>query len=118
MTEETNRFSEMLNSGDFSGLFRAAMESREAADRGEYCECPEPLGDGMSCGRCLRRSKVNELAAVRRMVDAHDYVPGRIGMCDVCSCFEDAPRHHGEPFVGRTSWGEPVQGRGAGEGQS
>jgi hypothetical protein len=110
MTEETNRFGEMLHSGDFSGLFRAVLESREAADRGEYCECPEPLGDGLSCARCMRRSKVRELAAVHRLVDAHAYEPGRIAMCARCTCFEDAPRHHGEPAVGRTSWGEAVQG--------
>lgn len=106
----TDQFGEMLDSGDFGGLFRAVLESREAADRGEYCECAEPLGDGMSCGRCLRRSKVRELAAVHRIVDAHDYEPGRIGMCDRCSCFEDAPRHHGTPAEGRTSWGDTVPG--------
>lgn len=110
---QANRWNEMLANADFGSVVRAVFESREAAERGEFCDCSEPVGDGLSCGRCLRQSKSQELAAVHRLVDAHDFVSGRLGFCGICMCAEDAPRHHGQPAEGRTSWGERVAGASA-----
>lgn len=107
---EENQLSKMFADGNFGGLFRAVFASRQAASDGEYCGCAEPTGSGLTCGRCLRRSKSQELAGVHSLVDAHDFVAGRLGFCGVCMCAEDAPRHHGVPAEGWTSWGDPVAG--------
>lgn len=96
-------------------LLRRALGAREAIDEGRYCECAEPdlSGAALMCFRCDLRNRDQEIAAVHRIVDAHDFVPGKLGglMCAVCTNKEDIPRHHGVGEVGRTSWGTEVQGR-------
>ena len=101
---------------DARDVLRAALHAWEGVAEGRYCECAEPnLTGGLMCLRCRLRNKDQEIAAVHRLVDAHDFVPGKLRglMCAVCTMGEDAPRHHGVPAVGRTSWGTSVQGKGA-----
>lgn len=90
----------------------AVMHVREGLAEGRYCECPVPDLLGLMCVACRLRHRGQEVAAVHRLVDAHDFVPGKLGglMCAVCTQPEKAARHHGQPAVGRTSWGDSVQG--------
>jgi hypothetical protein len=98
------------DSGEWGPVLGIAMRARSAADRGEFCECPEPLlvGADLMCGACLRNNRDQERAAVDRLVRAHDFVPGKLGglMCKVCTMGRSAPRHHGISEVGYCSWGE------------
>ena len=97
---------------DVVGMFRRAMTSRDLVDQGVFCECDEPDAPGLMCHRCDRRNRDAELRAVHRIVDAHDFVPrnGNQPICEVCTGTEGQPRHRGVGAVGRTSWGEDVQG--------
>lgn len=64
------------------------------------------------CGACLHENKDQERCAVDRLVNAHEFVPGKLAgrMCSVCSGWADWPRHHGVHEVGRCSWGERRRG--------
>ena len=97
---------------DVLDMFRRSMNSRDLADQGIYCECDEPDVPGLMCHRCDRRNRDAELRAVHRIVDSHDFVPrnGSQPICEVCTGVEGQPRHHGIGEIGRTSWGEDVQG--------
>jgi hypothetical protein len=98
-----------LDDGDASRMVRIAFQSRAAMNDGVYCDCSEPLvtGDALMCGACLHRNKDQEIKAIERLVGAHDFVPGELEgiLCKVCTMQASAPRHHGIPSVGRTSWG-------------
>src|SRR5216684_3532919 len=96
--------------GTYGPVLGIAIRARASSDRGEYCECVEPdlVGRGLMCGACLRNNRDQERAAVDRLVQAHDFVPGKLGglMCAVCTMGQEVPRHHGVSEVGRCSWGE------------
>lgn len=97
---------------------RLALESRDRVERGIYCECPEPVlsGSALMCFGCECRNRGQEVAAVHRVVDAHEFVPSDPDdefwrhWCDICTQLDDHPRHHGVPSEGKTSWGETIQG--------
>lgn len=90
------------------------MGARIAADEGRYCECEHPSLTGLDlmCGHCLLQNRGQEIRRIHRSVDVHGHVPGKLRgyMCAVCARGPDEARHHGRPAVGRTSWGEAVQG--------
>lgn len=108
-----SRAADVIASGDIRAILKMALDSRAAADEGRYCECIEPdlTGAGLMCPQCLLRNKDQERASVTRIVEAHDFVPHEKVefMCAVCSMWQDSPRHHGVPDVGRTSWGEEIR---------
>lgn len=116
MSEHHDKIAAARERGDVAELLRMTVASLGATEAGEYCECDTPTGEALACGHCLRRSKSAELIAVHRIVDAHEFVAGKLRglMCAVCTQVETDPRHHGTPAVGRTSWGESVQGVVAG----
>lgn len=109
-----DRAQELIAAQGAKAAFKMAMDAREGVAEGRYCECEQPSlnGDALMCGHCLLRNKDQEIARLRRSVDAHEFVPGKLRgrMCAVCTQFEDESRHHGQPAVGRTSWGTTVQG--------
>jgi hypothetical protein len=92
-----------------SELIRKAFESIAAVDRGEYCECADPVSLGMVCETCERRIKAEEIRKVVEIVGCHDFIPDvkRFApMCAVCTMWEDDGRHKGSAAVGKTSWGQ------------
>lgn len=99
---------------------RVALECRERSERGIYCECaaPDLRGVALMCFACQCRHRGQEVAAVHRIVDAHDFEPStrfsnaelNAGFCLHCTRGVDDPRHNGVPAIGRTSWGEDVPG--------
>lgn len=91
----------------------AAFHARDGIAEGRYCDCSVPLGFALTCAHCRLRVRAQEEAAVRRIVDAHQFVPGQIRgrLCAVCVHPETDPRHHGQPTTGCTSWGTIVRGR-------
>lgn len=109
-----DRADEILASGNPAAILKMVFDSRAAVDEGRYCECEQPslIADELMCGHCLLRNRGQEVKRVHRSVDAHEFVPGKLRglMCKVCTQTADAPRHHGTPAVGRTSWGTDVQG--------
>lgn len=105
---------QIIETSDLRAIIRMAMGARIAADEGRYCECAEPSLRGMDlmCGACLLNNRGQEIRRIHRSVDAHGHVPGKLGgyMCATCTQGPNDPRHHGQPAVGRTSWGTSVQG--------
>lgn len=102
-----------LDNGDAGPLLGIAMRARIAAGNGDFCECNEPelTGADLMCEACLRNNRDQERRAVRRLVEHHDFVPGKVAgfFCKICVGPQEWPRHHGVDGVGRTSWGEEVR---------
>lgn len=109
-----DRAQELIATQGARAAFKMAMDAREGVTQGRYCECEQPSlnGDALMCGHCLLRNRGQEIRRLHRIVDAHSFVPGKLRgrMCAMCTHWEDDPRHHGQPAVGTTSWGESVQG--------
>jgi hypothetical protein len=99
--------------GRYGAVLGIAARARLAADAGRRCECPEPelTGEDLLCGACLLNNKNQERRKVTKLVQAHDFVPGKLGgrMCSVCTMPERAERHHGVAAIGRCSWGEEIR---------
>lgn len=109
-----DRAAELIASGGVLAALRMAMECRTTLAEGRYCECEQPslVDDALMCGSCLLRNRDQEITRIHRSVDPHGHVPDELGgrMCAVCTMWPDDPRHHGQPAVGRTSWGDTVWG--------
>lgn len=112
----TDRLAELLATGGIRKVLAAALKARIAADSGRYCECAEPVLCGLDllCSQCLLQNRDQEIKRIHRIVDAHEFVPGKLRglMCATCTRAREEPRHYGCPAIGRTSWGDSVHGVG------
>lgn len=105
-----SRASEIIATGDPEAILRMALGARFAAEEGRYCECAEPSlhGRDLMCGECLLENLGQREALTRAMNEPHPFEPdpreesaaARLGMCHLCSMWEDDPRHVGQPVSG------------------
>lgn len=105
---------EALDAGHPAAIVAIGARARLAAADGRRCECAEPelVGADLLCGACLLENRDQERRGVDRLVNAHEFVPGKLSgrMCAVCMGRVSLPRHRGTDEVGRCSWGELRQG--------
>lgn len=97
----SDRASEIIAQGDPGAILRMALGARFAAEAGRFCECAEPSlhGFDLMCGNCLLENEGQIERRTRQINEPHEFVPGRgdaqkrLGMCGICSMWEDDPRH-------------------------
>lgn len=103
------------DSGEYMRVIAIGLRSREWAHEGVFCECATPnlVGDDLMCGGCMRHNQDAERALLRKMASPHELVEGRhshLGMCGLCTEFENHPVHHGGTKTMKTLWGETIEG--------
>jgi hypothetical protein len=99
-----DRAQQIIERGDPREIIRIALEARNQAEEGIFCECEEPIlhGFDLMCGRCLRENQSQIDRRNERIQSSHAFeAMGHRGikalMCRVCSGWQDDPRHASPP---------------------
>lgn len=97
-----SRASEIIARGDAEEILSMALGARFAAEEGRFCECAEPSLHGwdLMCGECLLENQGQIERLTARIREPHPFEPSDrsdaarwLGMCGICSMWEDDPRH-------------------------
>ena len=100
-----SRASEIIASGDPEEILMMALGARFAAEDGRFCECAKPSlhGYDLMCGECLLENEGQIERATARIREPHPFevdqrreASRRLGMCAICSGWQDDPRHIGD----------------------
>lgn len=99
----SDRAAEIIRAGDMMAVLRMALQARAAYERGEVCECSEPIlhGRDLMCGACLLENEGQRDRLEALIRGPHVFEPNRRGgsmarFCQICS-FLDTDERHTEP---------------------
>lgn len=98
ISAEGDRAAAIIAAGDLEGIFRMALEARDAWNRGVECRCSNPILTGWDtmCSRCLLVNRGQRKGREAAMLAPHAFVRRSTGvttLCQFCSAWLSDPRH-------------------------
>lgn len=97
MSKFLDRLARCDETGDYGPVIMTGMNARFEAEKGHYCECEHPIltGYDLMCGDCLLENQGQIDKRMRRSREPHAFepMPKLPIMCNVCTGWEDDPRH-------------------------